>query len=133
MTGLFLNFVHYLIYLFPASHHFHQNINEDKTDEPADSTQVESTSAPQSEDPKPEETVSTEEQMTKTEEQETHRSSSPPTQEQEKVADLIQSTDSTWYLHKYILLCKMSISLFSEKSRSRGDSCVDSSCRQTTS
>lgn len=48
--------------------------------------QLESASATQSEDLKAEETFSTEQQMTETE-QETQKSSSPPPQDQEKVAD----------------------------------------------
>lgn len=56
----------------------HQQVDEDET-------QLESASATQSEDLKPEQTFSAEEQTTETE-QETQKSGSPPLQEQEKVA-----------------------------------------------
>ncbi|XP_039991423.1 muscle M-line assembly protein unc-89-like isoform X3 [Xiphias gladius] len=70
-----------------------EKVDEDKTDKPADSVQVESASAPKNEDLEPEETFSTEEQMTKTE-QETHKSSSPPLQDQEKEADGQRTSES---------------------------------------
>lgn len=60
----------------------HQQVDEGETG------QLESASAPQSEDLKPEEAFSAEEQTTDTE-QEKQKSGSPPLQDQEKVADLI--------------------------------------------
>ncbi|XP_029384222.1 protein starmaker-like [Echeneis naucrates] len=59
-----------------------KNVDEDETDNAADSIQVES----QSEDLKPEEIFSTEGQTTKTH-QETHKSSSPALHDQEKEAE----------------------------------------------
>ncbi|XP_022599137.1 flagellar radial spoke protein 2-like isoform X1 [Seriola dumerili] len=71
-----------------------KRVDEDETDKPADSFPVESASAPQSDDLTPEERFSTEQQATKTE-QETHKSSSPPLQDQEKEADGQHTSETT--------------------------------------
>ncbi|XP_023263515.1 protein starmaker-like isoform X2 [Seriola lalandi dorsalis] len=71
-----------------------KRVDEDETDKPADSIPVESASAPQSDDLTPEERFSTEQEATKTE-QETHKSSSPPLQDQEKEADGQHTSETT--------------------------------------
>ncbi|XP_040885102.1 DPY30 domain containing 2 isoform X1 [Toxotes jaculatrix] len=63
-----------------------KKVDEGETDKPTDPIRVESASAAKNDDLKPEETFSAEEQMTETE-QETHKSSSPRLQDQEKETD----------------------------------------------
>uniref|UniRef100_A0A3B4ZMK3 DPY30 domain-containing protein 1 n=1 Tax=Stegastes partitus TaxID=144197 RepID=A0A3B4ZMK3_9TELE len=64
----------------------HLKVAEEQTGKPEDSIRVQSASAPQSDDLKPEETLPNEEQEEQMTEEEAQKSSSPRIQEQEKVA-----------------------------------------------